>query len=1541
MLFIDHPRGYGMSEGSEQGTQGDHKRVIAADMPIDTTKSPIEPLLKAFRKLCAQRDDVRLILTGKRTKHEIFSVHNELDRHGLSDRAKFFPYYGTCERFPVQKPDCDVWVSRHTPADVLDDAYLQRRLEGDDTEHPKYALFFTSFHPGKQEGNSTLMRRWLDHLKRAGYLVHVVYYMYDAGSVNADMRRASLYEYDLYKEIPVESKLTGANYNGLNVHVDDWCGIEAMDAISELCEKFEYDIAITNYPWMSAVFDRVHAYTRKILLTHDSFVDRNKRMLSQGYPESGWISIDQEGERLACKRSDVVVAMQEHEAEGFRKLVDPDRVKVIGPIFDRVEIAHPEPSEKLRIGYFGSSNWVNEQNLGAYLKHWAEDDELRNKSEIIIGGGVCETLKDFVPASLLAKVNPKMVGRVRTPGDFFSQCDLIVNPERGGTGIKIKTLEALAHGCSIITTSGGSIGLDSDSMYHQAESFEELAKLTCDFVNQPTPIEELRDQCASIYKTYVETQRSRMNALLGEPGPAPQLVDDDPIGDHIAIVEETSDISRPLRIPAYVRETAAEYHFEEFEKFRQRIDVRGKRVLEVGSDYHLASARLFMANGADSVVATNIGDWKSDESLPDRVEFRVGDASDLDLPDQSFDIIYGIAIIEHVPNFERLCKAIKRLLKPDGVVYFQGCPMWAGSLGHHVWYSPDTDGEYEATFAAGGGKKSKPMQYSFTKNNPIPDWAHLAMSPEELETLLVEEQQLPHSHAEGIVKYVHNLDGTMIGSCSNFFSASEVLDVMQHHFETEVDRIWVDRKPNEYFEKALERYSEEDLRTLGMRVWMTHKGVELKPCTPQTTEEQFPKVSIVIPFYGVEAYIEDCIKSVLSQDYQNLEVIFVDDRSPDQARVIVEKYIAKDPRISLITHEENLGLGPARNTGVKHATGEFLFFLDSDDYFATSRAISTLVREARASGCPIVIGSCDRIMSDGQRLGFDRDFDRSHNGHPGEIVSGETAYLGASFIPGGQYIPMRAWGTLIDRFTYLDSKLEYPAAEHEDLPHTPFLYFFAEKVLYIPDIVVTYRDRSDSISNTGWNSARIRRQGLIWRCIKENIDRFSLDHHTGNTAVKTAEHLVMKLRQNGIRKGAETAVIETLEEILQDAKGDLNDVLLFWTLDSLRSVFEFQKYDATLYTRLTQGIPSAKMVEYYRQRIGNPPPSLAPIPISDLPDIDPKAQAQEKPAQQIEVHSFNARQVINERKASELITQLHRDAPKSLMDFPSMLTEGDFAIYFDAGKHFGFRGSIVDAGCFVGGTTMSLVQGLLQNPLLDANREKLDGLIRVYDLFCIDDDYILGHLQKNYPSRDFNGESSFLGVFEDNLREYAVMLDVRPGDVMLSGYHDIEDIEILGVDLCKALPVTDYVVRTFFPRLLDEALVFQQDFIHQYHPHIHLSMLLLDDCFELEHEMRWGGSLSYRLKKPITPELIQSRFGNDERWYQQTARNASLLRKLVDGMYFDENRWVMLQVLAVYLANMGEYDRSRAAYQEAKDNFPHFEIPAEVIRIVQAEGVIA
>ncbi len=90
-------------------------------------------------------------------------------------------------------------------------------------------------------------------------------------------------------------------------------------------------------------------------------------------------------------------------------------------------------------------------------------------------------------------------------------------------------------------------------------------------------------------------------------------------------------------------------------------------------------------------------------------------------------------------------------------------------------------------------------------------------------------------------------------------------------------------------------------------------------------------VTVIVPVYNVEVYLERCIKSIINQDYKNLEIILVDDGSKDSSGKICDQYAKEDSRIRVI-HKENQGLGPARNTAMDLATGEFLFFVDSDDY---------------------------------------------------------------------------------------------------------------------------------------------------------------------------------------------------------------------------------------------------------------------------------------------------------------------------------------------------------------------------------------------------------------------------------------------------------------------------------------------------------------------------------------------------------------------------------------------------------------------------------
>lgn len=112
-----------------------------------------------------------------------------------------------------------------------------------------------------------------------------------------------------------------------------------------------------------------------------------------------------------------------------------------------------------------------------------------------------------------------------------------------------------------------------------------------------------------------------------------------------------------------------------------------------------------------------------------------------------------------------------------------------------------------------------------------------------------------------------------------------------------------------------------------------------------------PLISVIVPVYGVEAYLERCVESLLKQSYQNLEIILIDDGSPDACPRICDAYAGKEQRIRAI-HQDNAGLSGARNTGIDAAKGEYFAFVDSDDYVAEDfiRSLYDLIQK---TGCAI------------------------------------------------------------------------------------------------------------------------------------------------------------------------------------------------------------------------------------------------------------------------------------------------------------------------------------------------------------------------------------------------------------------------------------------------------------------------------------------------------------------------------------------------------------------------------------------------------------
>lgn len=112
------------------------------------------------------------------------------------------------------------------------------------------------------------------------------------------------------------------------------------------------------------------------------------------------------------------------------------------------------------------------------------------------------------------------------------------------------------------------------------------------------------------------------------------------------------------------------------------------------------------------------------------------------------------------------------------------------------------------------------------------------------------------------------------------------------------------------------------------------------------------RISVIIPVYKVEAYLEECLDSVLTQDYRDLEVILIDDGSPDRCPEICDGYAARDSRVRVI-HQQNAGAAAAKNTGLRAATGEYLSFVDSDDYLepgAYSYMLSVLEQTGADAG---------------------------------------------------------------------------------------------------------------------------------------------------------------------------------------------------------------------------------------------------------------------------------------------------------------------------------------------------------------------------------------------------------------------------------------------------------------------------------------------------------------------------------------------------------------------------------------------------------------
>lgn len=230
------------------------------------------------------------------------------------------------------------------------------------------------------------------------------------------------------------------------------------------------------------------------------------------------------------------------------------------------------------------------------------------------------------------------------------------------------------------------------------------------------------------------------------------------------------------------------------------------------------------------------------------------------------------------------------------------------------------------------------------------------------------------------------------------------------------------------------------------------------------------KISVIVPIYKVEAYLERCVRSICCQTYQNLEIILVDDGSPDRCGAICDALAQQDARICVI-HKKNGGLSDARNAGIEKASGEYIAFLDSDDWYDVAM-LETLYRLCEENNAEIAECSYRNIYE---------NYTVAETSSCGAVMEFTPAQAIESNLD-WKYCKPVAWNKLYRADIIGD--IRYPVGKiHEDEFTTHLFYLAATKIMYVDIALVNYEHR-----NLGSITARFKPKNLdVCEAFREKI----------------------------------------------------------------------------------------------------------------------------------------------------------------------------------------------------------------------------------------------------------------------------------------------------------------------------------------------------------------------------------------------------------------------------------------------------------------------
>lgn len=266
-----------------------------------------------------------------------------------------------------------------------------------------------------------------------------------------------------------------------------------------------------------------------------------------------------------------------------------------------------------------------------------------------------------------------------------------------------------------------------------------------------------------------------------------------------------------------------------------------------------------------------------------------------------------------------------------------------------------------------------------------------------------------------------------------------------------------------------------------------------------------PILSVIVPFYNVEPFIGKCLESIIRQDFQDMEILLVDDRGSDGSRRIADEYAAKDSRIRIIEHPRNLGLSAARNSGIAQAAGEWITLVDSDDFIADD-CFSSLYR---------LCVEHDADVASAQHVDFTDEADLSGNDAPESIItgSGKDAVTRLLYQNGDE---STVWCRFYRR--HLLEGVQFPdGVYYEDLATLWKIMLKAEKTVLSSRELYFYRQRQGSAVNSPINDKKTRSADQIINDFESGMSGTTLERAMRCRCCSLSFNLLMQMKSGDER----------------------------------------------------------------------------------------------------------------------------------------------------------------------------------------------------------------------------------------------------------------------------------------------------------------------------------------------------------------------------------------------------------------------------------------